>query len=621
MKRWVRNLRHSGAGRATVRLLRTGLYRMSGLEWLVVGAAAPLLVFPTLRPRWTAIALGVLAAMWLLRWLVRREPWPVTPFNGTLLLFVVMIPIALRASAFPDVTWPEIVRVVLGLSVFRAVASVARDRRSLGLVSLIFCLMALVLIAIGMVATQWSGYGKVGTLQGLTSHIPHLIATLPEDQGPSGVNPNHLAGALVLYLPLSAVVAVRGSTFCQRPPVLSILLLLGGVTFFALVTGTLVLTQSRSAWIGSTAGLIGLVVLAGVTAFRRWVRVLSGSLPVLAIIGLIVVALQVGPERILVLLDPGNSAGGLQTSVGIITLSDRMRIWIRAIYVIHNFPFTGCGLGAFQQVVHFYPIFSVGLDTEPPHAHNIFLQTALDLGIPGLVAYLALLIVALAVCWRAARRRDPLVRPLALGLAGGLIALHTYGMTDALALGSKPAVVFWFALGLIAALSNVSRKERAEPQVAETPIASSPASRSAARWAVVGALLLITVLIFAGGSIGWRALRRAGAPPTAPSLRLSLYPDAQDVSLRAEIPAANAGWAGLLEVATFVSTHPLAEVVAFYTDSLAEEGWVAEVQAGDENSWESIYRRDTGQEVCLLNAFRMEGETRVSIVCGDKATP
>ncbi|MFN3763128.1 MAG: hypothetical protein ACK4WK_08015 [Anaerolineae bacterium] len=50
------------------------------------------------------------------------------------------------------------------------------------------------------------------------------------------------------------------------------------------------------------------------------------------------------------------------------------------------------------------------------------------------------------------------VRALSLGLAAGLIALHTYGMTDALALGSKPAVVFWYALGLIAALGRVEEK-------------------------------------------------------------------------------------------------------------------------------------------------------------------
>jgi len=45
--------------------------------------------------------------------------------------------------------------------------------------------------------------------------------------------------------------------------------------------------------------------------------------------------------------------------------------------------------------------------------------------------------------------------PLALGLMAGLIGLHAYGLTDAVALGSKPAVAFWFALGLVVCLDRV----------------------------------------------------------------------------------------------------------------------------------------------------------------------
>ena len=37
-------------------------------------------------------------------------------------------------------------------------------------------------------------------------------------------------------------------------------------------------------------------------------------------------------------------------------------------------------------------------------------------------------------------------------VASGLVGLHIYGLTDALALGSKPGIAFWMALGLLAAL-------------------------------------------------------------------------------------------------------------------------------------------------------------------------
>jgi hypothetical protein len=45
---------------------------------------------------------------------------------------------------------------------------------------------------------------------------------------------------------------------------------------------------------------------------------------------------------------------------------------------------------------------------------------------------------------------------LAIGLVTGLIALHIYGLTDALALGSKTSLLFWLILGNLAAMKQVS---------------------------------------------------------------------------------------------------------------------------------------------------------------------
>ena len=46
------------------------------------------------------------------------------------------------------------------------------------------------------------------------------------------------------------------------------------------------------------------------------------------------------------------------------------------------------------------------------HAHNIFLQTALDVGLPGLIVYLALLLLAFWLGWQVARG-DETLRPFA----------------------------------------------------------------------------------------------------------------------------------------------------------------------------------------------------------------
>jgi uncharacterized protein YjeT (DUF2065 family) len=256
-------------------------------------------------------------------------------------------------------------------------------------------------------------------------------------------------------------------------------------------------------------------------------------------------------------------------------------------------------------------------DSDIAHAHNIFLQTALDLGLPGLIAYLALLGLALVVCWRWARWGDRLYRATALGLAAGLVGFHAYGLTDAVALGSKPGVVFWMALGLVAVLERVG--ERRAPDAA-------PRARRLLAWVrgnrgLAAALAAgLVILLGLGGYVGWRSLAGEGGL-LRPSIRLPIYPEAEGLDLRAESPPGNAGWVGVLEVATFTTTHSIDDVVAFYDRELDAGGWETDIEAGDETSWGGIYTREEGHSVCLLNVFDIEGEVWVSILCGDKEEP
>lgn len=86
----------------------------------------------------------------------------------------------------------------------------------------------------------------------------------------------------------------------------------------------------------------------------------------------------------------------------------------------------------------------------------IFLHVALDSGIPGLVAYLSLLALASYMSWNInSYGTDPRLGSLCLGLWGDLFAIHLFGLTDAIALGAKVGLFFWWNIGLIAALYKV----------------------------------------------------------------------------------------------------------------------------------------------------------------------
>jgi putative inorganic carbon (HCO3(-)) transporter len=142
-----------------------------------------------------------------------------------------------------------------------------------------------------------------------------------------------------------------------------------------------------------------------------------------------------------------------------------------------------------------YPLFLTTPDADIAHAHNQFLQVALDLGLPGLMAYLALIGTALWLSLRVARSagdeqvagapsdgqtRGPgpaggakeaeqafggpdadslgsnRLRWVGLGLVGSLVAFHVFGLMDAVALGAKPGVALWMILGMAAGLPMVS---------------------------------------------------------------------------------------------------------------------------------------------------------------------
>ena len=195
-----------------------------------------------------------------------------------------MVPVGIWVSPAREVTLPDAVRVTLGLIVFRTVAMTMNERRRVALAVGIFCLTGLFVIGVGLLGTQWSA--KVPVLGELSQRIPRLITTIPEDQGTPGVNPNHLAGALTLYLPL-ALALVSGWRFSRRAIIGPLFGLLGSILFLALVAGTLLLTQSRSGWIGGAVGILALLSLAGLTARRRWACWLGGMLPVLAVLAVV----------------------------------------------------------------------------------------------------------------------------------------------------------------------------------------------------------------------------------------------------------------------------------------------------------------------------------------------
>jgi putative inorganic carbon (HCO3(-)) transporter len=137
----------------------------------------------------------------------------------------------------------------------------------------------------------------------------------------------------------------------------------------------------------------------------------------------------------------------------------RLELFSRAIYMLEDFSFTGIGLGMFPRILSLlYPLFLVGPDTEVPHAHNILLQAGVDHGIPGLVVFLALLILLGVLGIQAIREsRGRPWEPLAIGLLAGLIAYLVHGQVDAYGYTPRAHILVWGHFGLLTAVWKSTR--------------------------------------------------------------------------------------------------------------------------------------------------------------------
>jgi putative inorganic carbon (HCO3(-)) transporter len=162
-------------------------------------------------------------------------------------------------------------------------------------------------------------------------------------------------------------------------------------------------------------------------------------------------------DRLLELLSSGVSLGGLE---------GRIEVWSRAIYMIQDFPITGVGLGLFGDIAdNLYPFF-LNPPGSVPHAHNLYLQIAVDVGIPGLIAWLSILSIVLALSWQLYRSgrmmRDNWTAGLGAGLLCSQLALLTHGLLDAVTWGAvRPVPIVWALWGLTCAAWIYTRKKLA----------------------------------------------------------------------------------------------------------------------------------------------------------------
>ncbi len=395
-------------------------------ELWIVGFAV-LISFLTTRALPFAILLA--AFFWLLNWLGGGlSPWR-TPADWSIGLLAIMALVTLWITPFPELTQPQALRLLAGIGMYYAVIHWAGSTSRIKTIVLGFCAAGLALALIAPFTVEWSANKLFFIPASLYSRFQVLVS--------DSANPNVMAGTIVILLPVTLAMLLFGSQERQHPRAGSLETIF--LVFSALaMTAVLALTLSRGAWLA-----FGVVILVLVTLRWRWGWVIWP----LSLAGVAAAGYFAGFSRLA-------EAALSQSTLGNISL--REEVWSRALFMIRDFPFTGIGMGGFSKMADLvYPFLAIQPGSIP-HAHNLFLQVAVDLGLPGLVFWLATWLAMIVSAWQVYRvgrsRGDRFVMALGAGLLGSQAALGVHGLVDSVTWGMvRPAPLVWALWGLSAA--------------------------------------------------------------------------------------------------------------------------------------------------------------------------
>jgi O-antigen ligase len=412
---------------------------ITNFEIPVLLAISPVLLFPTPG---RLVVLAVVPVLLAAASISTGRAIPRTAMNVALWFLLAMVVVSLFVTIDIGVSLGKVCGVLLGALLFWAIARWVTNADRLQFATRVFLLAGVGLAAAGLFGANWDN--KFAAVGAITSHIPAAIRGVPGAE--VGFNTNAVGGCLVLFIPLQISLLMLGTdgSFpgAQRPWsgrsfwMVQLLLLM-------ITAGTLVLTESRTSWVALLAAVGVFLLWHG-----RWTRMLVAAATVVVVGGILAVGYERAYDFVV------SRSGPALVS----TFDLRMKLWPLGVHGIHDRPITGFGMNVFRKIMLTrYPGFPALPGEEPAHVHNHLLQAALDLGIPGLIAYLALWIIAAALLVQVYRHSPIRVyRSMASGLGVGLIAHFVFGMADVIPLGAKVGVLFWLALALVVALHQVS---------------------------------------------------------------------------------------------------------------------------------------------------------------------
>lgn len=379
----------------------------------VLAPLALLLLFPS-RPSFLGFLL--IPIFFLCRRLALGSWLAHTRVNLFFLVLLVMTAIGFAISSAPDLAILTAATAMAGVTVFFFLVDWVQAPPDFMRAVVILVFLGLCLALVVPFITEPSLEPVLGSL------AFKISALVPKVQKLS--NQNIVAGGLAIIAPMALALIAQKMDIRWR---------ILGLGSLPIIVFAILFLESRGALFALATGFA-----AWLTLYRRWVLPL---IPLTVIALLLLNAARHGPSVGQMLY---GSIGSSKTG----TFVERTTIWTQAVYLIRQAPLAGIGLGAYPRIAPYAFPYSPQLPgSSPNHAHNLFFQVALDTGVFGAVAFIALVLFALDSTWRAYRAR--IDRDLAIGLLAAFVVLLVHGLGDTIVWGTaKTSLILWVLLAL-----------------------------------------------------------------------------------------------------------------------------------------------------------------------------
>jgi O-antigen ligase len=359
-----------------------------------------------------SIGFGAALILWCVKMLISRKWEPRrTPFDYFFLVYVCAEILSTIFSPLPMDSFVNMKRLFLIFIVYLSAASLDEEWKITTVIGTLFCMTSLlsvfeIIMLYSSHETRLNVFQHYMTTGGLKMIVSLLMLPFLLDKGFSRKTRGVLAA---LFIPV----------------------------FVALV-----LTQTRSSWLGFLCGAL----IIGVVKNRTFI---------FAILGFVVLFVFFAPatlqNRALSVVNPYDPSNNL-----------RLRMWGTGWRIFCDHPVVGIGDTDIKQT---YIQYTTPIDKEEGgHLHNNFVMLAVTLGLIGFSAVMAIFIRVIIYEFSVLRKAAayPFARSIVLGAVAVFFGFQVNGLFEWNYGDQEIVTFFWFTLGLTIAITRHARHAMSE---------------------------------------------------------------------------------------------------------------------------------------------------------------